>query len=246
MDRPSVSDRHPPVEVKGPFHPHTEQTGNAHDNDSPIEIRPAWCPVAASATLAPSGVVHADRDRTTSSRSPRSADQCRKSSTLGCQASARRERGEMSGNTGEGASTGRTTATGWEDAAKTATVDVVIPVFNEERSLPGCIRVLDEFLTDHFPFRCTITVVDNASTDGTPDVARSLIVRGPKRELISRCYNLLIRLMQPTDSSFTCPSNGPTTSVRAALNPLRIGEPRAVCWPLLPVHLRGTAHPARV
>ncbi|WP_327632900.1 bifunctional glycosyltransferase family 2/GtrA family protein [Kribbella sp. NBC_00482] len=58
--------------------------------------------------------------------------------------------------------------------AKTATVDVVVPVFNEERSLPGCLRVLDEFLTASFPFRSTITVVDNASTDGTLDVARLL------------------------------------------------------------------------
>jgi glycosyltransferase involved in cell wall biosynthesis len=57
---------------------------------------------------------------------------------------------------------------------KTVTVDVVIPVFNEERSLPGCLRVLDDFLTGHFPFRATITVVDNASTDGTLEVARSL------------------------------------------------------------------------
>lgn len=149
----------------------------------------------------------------------------------------------------------------------TATVDVVIPVFNEERSLPGCVRVLYEFLTDHFPFRWTITVVNNASTDGTLDVAKSLAVdfdhvqvlhlsrkgrglalreswgasdadvvvymdvdlstgldallplvaplvnghsdlaigsrlapgsrtvRGPKRELISRAYNLLVRLV---------------------------------------------------
>ncbi|TDO56751.1 GtrA-like protein [Kribbella sp. VKM Ac-2571] len=67
-------------------------------------------------------------------------------------------------------------STGTEPAApaKTATVDVVVPVFNEERALPGCLRVLDEFLTASFPFRSMITVVDNASTDGTLDVARSL------------------------------------------------------------------------
>lgn len=58
--------------------------------------------------------------------------------------------------------------------AKTATVEVVVPVFNEERSLPGCLRVLDEFLTEDFPFRSTITVVDNASTDATLEIASAL------------------------------------------------------------------------
>jgi glycosyltransferase involved in cell wall biosynthesis len=150
--------------------------------------------------------------------------------------------------------------------AKTARIDVVIPVFNEERALPGCIRVLDAFLTDRFPLASTITVVDNASTDGTRAVAEALAaefervrvlsldrrgrglalreswqasdadvvaymdvdlstgldallplvaplvnghsdlaigsrlapgartVRGPRRELVSRCYNAIIRL----------------------------------------------------
>ncbi|GAA2779520.1 bifunctional glycosyltransferase family 2/GtrA family protein [Saccharopolyspora taberi] len=56
----------------------------------------------------------------------------------------------------------------------TATVDVVIPVFNEERSLPGCLEVLREHLRAHFPFDWSITVVDNASTDGTLRVAHEL------------------------------------------------------------------------
>ena len=149
---------------------------------------------------------------------------------------------------------------------RTATVDVVIPVYNEERALPGCLRVLSAHLADQFPFDWTITVVDNASTDGTARVARELAeelpgvrvltldrkgrglalrtawswsdadivvymdvdlstgldallplvaplvnghsdvaigsrlapgsrtVRGPKRELTSRCYNAVIRL----------------------------------------------------
>ncbi|GAA4887110.1 bifunctional glycosyltransferase family 2/GtrA family protein [Saccharopolyspora cebuensis] len=58
--------------------------------------------------------------------------------------------------------------------ATTATVDVVVPVHNEERSLPGCLAVLREHLAERFPFRWCITVVDNASTDGTPGVARRL------------------------------------------------------------------------
>ncbi|MGP4017913.1 glycosyltransferase [Saccharopolyspora sp. 5N708] len=57
---------------------------------------------------------------------------------------------------------------------RTATVDVVIPVHNEERSLPGCLEVLRGYLADGFPFSWTITVVDNASTDGTLGVASEL------------------------------------------------------------------------
>ncbi|MBV8931736.1 MAG: bifunctional glycosyltransferase family 2/GtrA family protein [Kutzneria sp.] len=149
---------------------------------------------------------------------------------------------------------------------RTATVDIVVPVHNEERSLPGCIDVLHAFLTDQFPFQWTITIVDNASTDATLRVAAELAetrhrvrvlhtdrkgrglalrtawswsdadvvvymdvdlstgldallplvaplvnghsdlsigsrlapgsrtIRGPKREVISRCYNAMIRI----------------------------------------------------
>jgi cellulose synthase/poly-beta-1,6-N-acetylglucosamine synthase-like glycosyltransferase len=52
-----------------------------------------------------------------------------------------------------------------------ATVDVVVPVYNEERVLPGCLRVLRSYSDDQFPFEWTITVVDNASTDGVLRVA---------------------------------------------------------------------------
>lgn len=55
-----------------------------------------------------------------------------------------------------------------------ATVDVVIPVHNEERSLRGCLEVLSGHLTANVPFRWCITVVDNASTDGTLRVAHEL------------------------------------------------------------------------
>jgi putative flippase GtrA len=151
-------------------------------------------------------------------------------------------------------------------ATKTATVDVVIPVYNEERALRGCVDVLKSYLDERFPFEWTITIVDNASTDATMAIAGELAettdqvrvlhldekgrgralrtawqwsdadvvaymdvdlstgldallplvaplvnghsdvsigsrlapgartVRGPKRELISRCYNAIIRL----------------------------------------------------
>ncbi len=144
-------------------------------------------------------------------------------------------------------------------------VEIVVPVFDEEADLARSIRLLHSFLRTSFPFSFRITIADNASGDGTWDVARSLadgipgvravrldekgrggalhavwsasdaavlaymdvdlstdlaallplvasvlsghsdlaigtrlsrsarVVRGPKRELISRCYNRLLR-----------------------------------------------------
>ena len=45
-------------------------------------------------------------------------------------------------------------------------VDVVVPVFNEERALEAGIRRLHAYLSGDFPFSWRITIVDNASTDG--------------------------------------------------------------------------------
>src|SRR5438034_9915832 len=144
------------------------------------------------------------------------------------------------------------------------TVDIVIPVYNEERDLVPSVRRLHAYLEARFPFPTTITMVDNASTDATWPIAEYLtgelpnvraihldakgrgralrtawlgsqasivaymdvdlstdlaallplvaplvsghsdlaigsrltrgarVVRGPKRELISRCYNTLL------------------------------------------------------
>ncbi len=57
---------------------------------------------------------------------------------------------------------------------RTVTVDVVVPVHNEERALPGCLQVLRSYLHAQFPFEWTITVVDNGSTDGVLRVATEL------------------------------------------------------------------------
>ena len=54
------------------------------------------------------------------------------------------------------------------------TVDVVIPVLNEERALPGSIGKLREFLDGHAGRDWRIVIADNGSTDGTPAVARDL------------------------------------------------------------------------
>jgi glycosyltransferase involved in cell wall biosynthesis len=46
-------------------------------------------------------------------------------------------------------------------------VDVVVPVFDEERALEASVRRLHAFLSRDFPFSWRITIVDNASTDRT-------------------------------------------------------------------------------
>ena len=46
---------------------------------------------------------------------------------------------------------------------------VLIPALNEAESLPGLLRELAEVLPDAF-----LLVVDNGSSDGTSDVARTL------------------------------------------------------------------------
>ncbi|MEX0736798.1 MAG: dolichyl-phosphate beta-glucosyltransferase [Bacteroidota bacterium] len=53
-------------------------------------------------------------------------------------------------------------------------VNVTIPVFNEEKILPSSIATLHTFLTKHCRFEWEIVIADNASTDGTLDVAQRL------------------------------------------------------------------------
>lgn len=53
-------------------------------------------------------------------------------------------------------------------------LDIVIPVFNEERDLAGSVRRLHRFLATEVPYPTRITVADNASTDDTLTVARRL------------------------------------------------------------------------
>ena len=54
------------------------------------------------------------------------------------------------------------------------TLDVIIPVFNEERDLPVSIRKLRGFLREHCPYQWRIVVANNASTDNTLGIARAL------------------------------------------------------------------------
>ena len=60
-----------------------------------------------------------------------------------------------------------------------ATLDVVIPVYNEEKDLAPCVRRLHQYLTSTFPYPFQVTIADNASTDSTLAVARDLVAELP-------------------------------------------------------------------
>ena len=63
-----------------------------------------------------------------------------------------------------------------------ASVDIVIPVLNEEHALPRCIDRLSSFLEANLGHhRWRIVVADNGSTDGTLAVARRYADREPDR-----------------------------------------------------------------
>ncbi|WP_027503450.1 bifunctional glycosyltransferase family 2/GtrA family protein [Rhodococcus sp. UNC363MFTsu5.1] len=176
---------------------------------------------------------------------------------------------------------------------KTVALDVVIPVYNEERDLERCVRRLRAHLDASVPYPSRITVADNASTDATLAVAARLavefdgvrvvhldekgrgralrtvwgssdaevvaymdvdlstdlnalmplvaplvsghsdvaigsrltrsarVVRGPKRELISRCYNLILRgALRTKFSDAQCGFKAIRTDVARRLLPL--------------------------
>ncbi len=58
-------------------------------------------------------------------------------------------------------------------------VEIVVPVYNEAPQLAHRITELRAFLDESFPFRALVTIVDNASTDDTMQVARVLADSGP-------------------------------------------------------------------
>ena len=55
-----------------------------------------------------------------------------------------------------------------------ATIDITIPVYNEEKVLPRTIASLTEFLEQNLPNPWQITIADNASTDSTQAVSEAL------------------------------------------------------------------------
>ena len=64
-----------------------------------------------------------------------------------------------------------------------ASVDVVIPVYNEEDALPVSIPRLCAFLRENLPNPWRVTIADNASIDGTRAVSEELSREIEGREL---------------------------------------------------------------
>ncbi len=59
--------------------------------------------------------------------------------------------------------------------ARKKTVEIVIPIYNEERELEGSINKLHSFLTQHLnDYSWNITIADNASTDASLHIAKLL------------------------------------------------------------------------
>ncbi|KAB8185062.1 bifunctional glycosyltransferase family 2/GtrA family protein [Microbispora catharanthi] len=57
---------------------------------------------------------------------------------------------------------------------RTRLVEVVVPVYNEERVLAASVERLHAYLSGDFPYGFRVTIADNASTDGTWTIARRL------------------------------------------------------------------------
>lgn len=58
---------------------------------------------------------------------------------------------------------------------KKPTLDIVIPVYNEEKELADHVEMLIRYLESYLPdFEWTITIADNASTDHTLPIAKKL------------------------------------------------------------------------
>jgi glycosyltransferase involved in cell wall biosynthesis len=53
-------------------------------------------------------------------------------------------------------------------------LDVVLPVYNEEKDIEASCKVLTTFLEANCPYDWRIVIADNASTDATPSIAKRL------------------------------------------------------------------------
>jgi len=59
-------------------------------------------------------------------------------------------------------------------------VEVVVPVYNEEATLSGSIVTLCAYLESYFPYRWSVIIADNASTDDTLAIAKGLADADPR------------------------------------------------------------------
>jgi glycosyltransferase involved in cell wall biosynthesis len=65
------------------------------------------------------------------------------------------------------------------------TVEVVVPVHNEEGTVEANVERLLEYLREEFPFHFGVVVADNASTDRTVALARELADHNPEVSVLA-------------------------------------------------------------
>ena len=65
------------------------------------------------------------------------------------------------------------------DLSRHVALDVVVPVYNEEKDLAASVQRLHGFLDTDVPYSARITIADNASTDSTWRIATELADRLP-------------------------------------------------------------------
>ncbi len=58
-------------------------------------------------------------------------------------------------------------------------IDIVIPVLNEEEDLPKCVATLQQFLSKAVTNPWRVVIADNGSSDRTPEVSRQLAQEFP-------------------------------------------------------------------
>ncbi len=67
------------------------------------------------------------------------------------------------------------------EKTKKPSLNVTIPVYNEEKELSGSVETLSSYLTEHLQdFFWHITIVDNASTDNTAQIGKMIEQKNPK------------------------------------------------------------------
>src|SRR5580693_10207289 len=65
-----------------------------------------------------------------------------------------------------------------------ASVDITIPVLNEERAIASSLSTLASYLENECPYDWAITVADNGSTDATSELAASFALENPRTRVI--------------------------------------------------------------
>jgi chlorobactene glucosyltransferase len=73
----------------------------------------------------------------------------------------------------------------WHEAAPS--VAVIVPARNEAANIEACVQTL--LAQDYPPEQCAVVVVDDQSTDGTPQIVAALARRHPRLKLV-RCTGL--------------------------------------------------------